>query len=111
MSSDAQLHNLANAVAEEILRTIFGDDFTGCNVSLESIAELVYDGLVGRAAADREILELHEKAHEAIRLLATPPADGLTLAPPELQSLLGNRLDAIRNLVEKVISTTATAKE
>jgi hypothetical protein len=110
MSSDAQLHDLANAVAEEILRTIFGDDFTGCHVSLESIAAIVYDGLVGRAAADRELLELYEKAHEALRLLATPPVDGHALAPPELQSLLGDRLDAVRHLMDKIIATTATVK-
>jgi hypothetical protein len=107
MSSDAQLHDLANAVAEEILRTIYGDDFAGCQVSLESIGAIVYDGFVGRAAADRELLELHAKAQEAIRLLATPPADGHTLVPQELQALLSDRLDTIRNLAEKIIAITS----
>jgi hypothetical protein len=111
MSSDAQLHDLANAAAEEILRTIYGDDFTGCTVNLESISAIVHDALVGRAAADREILDLYEKAHEAVRLLATPPAHGHTLAPPALQSLLGERLDTIRGLMEKILAATATMRE
>ena len=110
MSTDSQLHDLANAVAEEILRTIYGDDFEGCRVSLESIASIVYDGFVGRAAADRELLELHEKAQEAIRLLATPPADGNALVPQELQALLSDRLDTIRNLSDKIIATTKSVK-
>ncbi len=110
MSSDAQLHVLSNAVAEEVLRTIYGDDFAGCQVSMESIASVIYDGLVGRAAADRELLDLYEKAHEALHLLATPPADGQSLAPVELQSLLGDRLDTIRGLTEKLISTANAVK-
>jgi hypothetical protein len=110
MSSDAQLQALSNAVAEEVLRTIYGDDFAGCQVSMESIASIIYDGLVGRAAADRELLGLYEKAHEALHLLATPPPDGHALAPPELQSLLGERLDTIRGLTEKLIATTNAVK-
>ncbi len=110
MSSDAQLREMANSAAEEILRTIFGDDFRGCTVRIETIADIVYEAMAGRAAVDRELLELYEKAHEALQLLATPPADAHALGPPELRSLLGDRLDSIRNLTERIISTTTSIK-
>ncbi len=105
MTDDPRLRSLANATAEEILRTIYGDDFSGCTVHPDTIASLVYAALAGRLAADRELLELYEKAHEALELLATPPPGAHALAPPELQSLLGSRLDTIRNLAQKLRST------
>ena len=36
---------IAMAVAEEILRRIYGDDLRGCKVSLEEIALIVQEGL------------------------------------------------------------------
>ncbi len=113
MSSDSQLHDLANAVAEEILRTIYGDDFAGCRVSLESIAAIVYDGFVGRAAADRELLELHAKGQEAIRLLATPPGGWKlrSCRAGAARALLSDRLDTIRTLSRrKIIAMTTSVK-
>jgi len=110
MNENPQLLELANATAEAILRTIYGDDFAGCTVSLDSIATIIYESLAARSAGDRALLDLYEKTHEALAALTTPPANARDLAPNELRSLLGDRLDAVKTLVEKVSAVTAAAK-
>lgn len=94
---------IATAVAEEILRRIYGDDLLGCKVSLEEIAEVVELGL----KQDRELIEMYEKAIEAVNLLSMPPQTEAMPSPEELRSMLGERLDAIQKLARKVIDTTA----
>src|SRR3954452_13300825 len=96
----------ARAAAEEILRIIYGDDLAGCTVSLDRMTEVISGAMTGQAQVDRAIAELNEKAYEAIRLLATPPANGQSLNPEELRSLLGDRLDKIQTITQKVIAAT-----
>jgi NurA-like 5'-3' nuclease len=101
----------ARAAAEEILRIIYGDDLTGCTVSLDRITAVIATAMTGQAQVDRAIAELNEKAYEAIRLLSTPPADGASLDADGLRSLLSDRLDKIQALANKVIATTQSQKE
>ena len=100
----------ARSAAEEILRIIYGDDLEGCTVSLDRITEVVSSAMTGQAQVDRAIADLNEKAYEAIRLLSTPPANGQSLNADELRSLLGERLDKIQTLANKVIAATKTPK-
>ncbi len=111
MSSKSESSRLAQAAAEEILRTIYGDDFEGCTVSLEQIALIVEAALTRHGGKERELLELNEKAVEAMQLLSTPPEAAKKLAPGELQSLLSDRLDAVRALAARVMETTNRAKQ
>ncbi len=111
MSSDARLERAATAAAEEVLQQIYGDDFAGCTVSLDSIASIILARLEECVRDDRQLLELHEKATEGIHLLATPPEPGSTLTPEELQALLSDRLDTIRALTSKILETLAAVKE
>jgi hypothetical protein len=101
----------ARAAAEEILRIIYGDDLAGCTVSLDRITAVISTAMTGQAQVDRAISELNDKAYEAIRLLSTPPANGESLNPEELRSLLGERLDKIQALAQKVIAATKAQKE
>lgn len=101
----------ARAAAEEILRIIYGDDLAGCTVSLDRITGVIATAMIGQGQVDRAIAELNDKAYEAIQLLATPPADGGTLNGDELRSLLGDRLDKIRALANKVIAATKVPQE
>ena len=101
----------ARAAAEEILRIIYGDDLEGCTVSLDRITAVISSAMTGQAQVDRAISELNDKAYEAIRLLSTPPANGESLNPEELRSLLGERLDKIQALAQKVIAATKAQKE
>jgi uncharacterized protein (DUF885 family) len=101
----------ARAAAEEILRIIYGDDLAGCTVSLDRITAVISTAMTGQAQVDRAISELNDKAYEAIRLLSTPPANGESLTPEELRSLLGERLDKIQALAQKVIAATKAQKE
>ena len=94
---------IARAVAEEILRRIYGDDLVGCKVSLDQIAEIVEEGF----KEHRELIEMYDKAIEAVGLLSTPPQTQDIPTPEQLRSLLGDRLDAIQKLVRKVMDTTA----
>jgi hypothetical protein len=110
MSTNAQPDRLALLTAEEILRTIYGDDLKGCAVSLEEIAKIVGYALKQTAEQNAEWLELYEKVVEATHLLSTPPNLEKVTDPKELQSLLSQRLDAIRAVTTKTIETIAIVK-
>ena len=111
MDSDHPTQRAARAAAEEILRIIYGDDLAGCTVSLDRITDVIASAMTGQAQVDRAIAELNEKAYEAIRLLSTPPANGPSLNADELRSLLGDRLDKIQTVANKVIAATKTQKD
>ena len=110
MSSEAQLNQLAVNAAEGVLETIYGADLQGCTVSLDTVTQVIRRSLDELAEQDRALMELYEKAIEAIQLLATPPSPDSELTPEGLQSLLGERLDTIRNLAVKITTTTAGLK-
>ena len=110
MSSNQQPEPLAFVTAEEILRTIYGDDLKGCTVSLESIASIVDHSLKQTAARNGEWLELYEKVIEAVHILTTPPDKTKVTEPKELQALLTQRLDAIHAVTSKTIETLAAVK-
>ena len=100
----------ANAAAEEILRLIYGEDFEGCAVSFESVAAVILEAMHWRAATGKELLELHEKVAEAVDLLSTPPSQNSPDDPGGLLALLGERLDAIHTITQKLNQTAALIK-
>ena len=106
MNADAQLDRVATAAAEEVLRVIYGDDLEGCAVGLDSVASVIRASFEDHVRTRDELAELHSKGFEAVQLLATPPADGNTLSPEDLRSLLGERLDSIRALATKILAAT-----
>jgi hypothetical protein len=107
MSADSESEGPAMVAAEEVLRTIYGDDLEGCTVKLETIASIIQDAIEPDAAKVHELLSLYEKLVEALHLLATPPENAKLLGADELRSLLGDRLDAIQVLTGKTMETTA----
>jgi len=96
----------ARHAAEEVLRTIYGDDFRGCTVSLDEIARVIGQTMEPGAARNRELIKLYEQLVEALHLLATPPDHAKELGPDELRSLLGDRLDKIHELTSRTLATT-----
>jgi len=108
MSGEARPSRLAMTTAEDVLQRIYGDDLHGCTVTAESIASIIEHALQERAAEDTDLIELYEKLVEVLQLLAIPP--GSVSGPDELRTLLGERLDTIRDLVEKTIQATARLK-
>ena len=109
MNGDNPPGQTALAIAEDVLRAIYGDDLLGCNVTLKEIAAVIERRIEQRA--EPELLNLYEKLVEAIHLLSTPPDRSKVTDPVELQALLGQRLDAIQTLTRKAIATTATYKK
>ena len=110
MTPSEHIEQVAIATAEEVLRVIYGDDLQGCTVSLDDVAAVIRSGLDEHSRAAREISDLHAKAFEAVELLATPPADGQDLSPEDLRSLLGDRLDKIKDLTAKVLAASSGAR-
>ena len=104
---DSQLEGAVNLAAEEVLRVIYGDDLEGCAVSLDSIAEVIRAAFSQYAQHAADLAEINAKAFQAVELLATPPANGNTLSADDLRSLLGERLDNIRDLATKVLAATS----
>lgn len=107
---DQGLEGAANAVAEEILQVIYGEDLEGCAVRLESVASVIRTTMSAQIKSQLALIELYERGIEAMRLLATPPPDGPTLGPDELRGLLGERLDAIRTVAVKISEVTEASK-
>ena len=101
---------LAFVTAEDILRTIYGDDLKGCTVTLDSIAAVIDRALKQTAARNGEWLELYEKVVEAMHILSTPPDKTKITDPNEIQPLLTQRLDAIHAITTKTIQTLATVR-
>jgi hypothetical protein len=110
MSTNAQPDKLASFLAEEILRTIYGDDYQGCKVSPDQIAALIHKQLRQRQAQTDELLELYEKVVEAVDLLSTPPDVTKVTDPNQLRALLSERLDGIHAVTTKTIQTTALVR-
>lgn len=110
MAKSGEPDKVAGDVAEEVLRTIYGDDFRGCKVQPDRIAAVITEGLKSERVRTRELIELYEKVVEAIDLLSTPP-DGKEMKDPnELRTLLGERLDCIHAVTTRTIKTTAAAR-
>lgn len=110
-NADPQTQAVSRAAAEDILRIVFGEDLAGCTVSLDRITDVVSAAITGQMQFDRAVTDLNEKAYEAIQLLSTPPANGASLNPDELRSLLSDRLDKIRTLATKVIAANQARKD
>ena len=111
MSTPAQPDPLAFMTAEDILRTIYGDDLKGCTVTLDSIAAVIDRALKQTAARNGECgSELYEKVVEAMHILSTPPDKTKITDPNEIQPLLTQRLDAIHAITTKTIQTLATVR-
>jgi hypothetical protein len=106
---DDPLDEVARATAEEVLRIIFGPDLRGCAANVDEVVATIRSGLQQHAGVARELADLQTKAFEAVQLLATPPADGLSLSPEDLRSLLGDRLDKIRDLAAQVLQAAKVA--
>jgi hypothetical protein len=110
MSSSEQPDPLAFMTAEEVLRAIYGDDLTGCTVSLDTIAGIIDQSLRQTAARNGEWLELYEKVVEAMHLLSTPPDKTKVTEPKDLQALITQRLDAIHAVSSKTIETLSIVR-
>ena len=110
MSSDAESEKLASFLSEEILRTIYGDDYRGCTVNPDQIAAIIKKGLQQRQTQANELLELYEKVVEAVDLLSTPPDITKVTDPDQLRALLGERLDGIHAVTTKTMQTTALVR-
>ena len=106
MTPDSKIAESASAAAEEILRIIYGEDLRGCTVGVDQIAAAIASAFETKTRETREVTELHLKTLEAVGLLATPPSDGHALSAEDLRSLLGDRLDKIRALANKVLAAT-----
>jgi hypothetical protein len=96
--------------AEEILRTIYGDDLTGCPVTLEEVATPIQQAMNETLTGAKDLLEVYEKVIEAIHLLSNPPENAKTLDADALRSLLGERLDMIRSVTQRTIDMTKMVK-
>lgn len=55
MSADSESEGPAMVAAEEVLRTIYGDDLEGCTVKLETVASIIQDAIEPDAAKVHEL--------------------------------------------------------
>ena len=105
--SEGQPDRISRLVAEEVLAVIFGEDLSGCPVSLDQVAAPIHEALEERARQDGKLIELLNTVVSSILQVATPPESARQAGPDELRSLLGERLDAIRAITLKTLETTA----
>lgn len=105
--SEGQPDRISRLVAEEVLTIIFGEDLSGCPVSLEQVAAPIHEALQERARQDAKLIDLMNTVVSSILQVATPPDSARQAGPDELRSLLSERLDAIRAITLKTLETTA----
>jgi hypothetical protein len=110
MDSAPKPDPVASQLAEDILRHIYGDDFKGCTVSLESVASIISNSLSQQQRGAHELIDLYEKLVEALHLLSNPPEPGKINDPTEWQTFLSQRLDTIHSLTTKTMETTARVR-
>jgi hypothetical protein len=65
--------NPADAAAERILTAIYGEDLTGCKVSLGSISTIIAETIAEARARDQLVTRMLVEVIEKIQLIATPP--------------------------------------
>ena len=94
----------ARQTAEKILQAIYGDDFAGCTVSLDDLARIIDGSVNEQADLNNEILDAFKKVLEAVQVLSTPPLPGEVKDPKQLQEVLGERLDSIREITVKTLT-------
>ena len=92
------------------MRQIYGDDFKGCVINPDDLAQVIHSCLINNQKQSRELIELYEKVVEAVHLLSTPPDNKSVSGPDELRSLLSQRLDAIHEVTTKTMQTTSRAR-
>jgi hypothetical protein len=109
MDSAARSQSQAQAIAEDVLRTIYGDDYKGCTASPDQIAAIIQTGLQRHQGSEGELLGLYEKVIEAVDLLSKPPEISKITDPAELRVLLSERLDAIHTVTQKTRNTATRA--
>ena len=110
MSTNGQPGKQALDLAEEVLRTIYGDDYKGCTTSPDRLASVIHDALRRYQAQTDDLIELYEKVVEAVDLLSTPPDVSKVTDPDQLRTLLSERLDGIHAVTTKTIQTTALVR-
>lgn len=110
MSNNGQPDKLASVLAEEVLRTIYGDDYQGCQTNPDQLASVIQDGLRRHETQTNDLLELYEKVVEAVDLLSTPPDVSKVTDPEQLRRLLSERLDGIHAVTTKTIQTAALVR-
>jgi len=74
------------------------------------VGTIILEAMQWKASLNNELLELHEKVAEAVDLLSTPPGQNTPDEPGGLLSLLGQRLDAIHTITQKLNQTAALIK-
>jgi hypothetical protein len=111
MSGNSGPDKFATFLAEEILRSIYGDDYQGCTVNPDQLADIIEKGLKQRHSQADDLLELYEKVIEAVDLLSTPPDVTKVTDPEHLRALLSERLDGIHAVTAKTIQTTALLRK
>jgi hypothetical protein len=110
MNADPQPDKVARLIAEEVLRTIYGDDLKGCSVSLDQIGSIIHEAIRERLIYHEQIVQMYETVVQSLNQLSTPPDVSKVTGPNELRSLLSERLDAIHTITSKTIDMTARVK-
>lgn len=90
-------------IAEKILRTIYGDDFTGCNIRLDTVADMVQEAVEVEAVKSKLLVTVLEQ----IQNLSTPPQVGEINDVTHLAQILGSRADGIRILSKEALQAWA----
>ncbi len=106
----AKASKAALEAAENVLQKIYGADFQGCSVTLDSIAEIIQANLDSHTQDSTTMLSALREVLEAIELLSTPPAKSEIKDGTHLARLLGERADGIRAIAAKALEAIKLAQ-
>jgi hypothetical protein len=111
MSDNIGPRKIAFDTAEKVLAAIYGEDLEGCVVTLQSIAEIVEQGIESQTLSYKLLSEALIGAVRQIQTVSTPPEKDEVKTIQELADLLGDRADAIHQVTTKILDAWEKAKE
>jgi len=111
MSDDAKPSKAALDTAEKILVAIYGEDLTGCSISLDVVAGIIQERLVVETKNYKMLNEALIGAIRQIRDVSTPPDKQGLETIEDVVGILSERADAIHKVTSQILEAWEKARD
>ena len=109
MSDDAKPSKAAMDAAEKVLVAIYGEDLTGCSISLDAVANIIEENLIAETKNHKMLNEALIGAIRQIRDVSTPPKKD-ELGTEDVVGILSERADAIYKVTSQILDAWEKAR-
>ena len=110
MSEDSKARKSAIDTAEKVLTAIYGEDLTGCSISLEAVSAIIEEGMTAETKNYKMLNEALIGAIKQIQNVSTPPSKEEVQTIEDVADVLGERADVIHQVTTKILEAWEKAK-